>query len=1511
MMANDKLIQLFKFVQDLYKLRQEIVIDVRKQQWHRFIDDILKDFPTINFNYLDQNDEEEIEDVILEVRKPEFEDCPQPPASLDGWLEEGWKDYRRQAVVKEKQIINGRTVEFGQNETRAADFRNWIAEREEWASRQREISTTRAFFQELYDKYISLNRDSETIELMVGQGIIECLDNNGEQVYHPILLKRLEMRFDARQNIIYIVDTDVKPELYTLLFQRIDFVNHGVLKKLLKELNDNCYHPLNRDVTVDYLKSLIHRLDSKSRYVSAHEDRAHDERILLRNRPVFFIRKRNSGVISAIDAIIEELTSNQEIDTPLLNLVGEKKQPQQDAEDDFHSFAALSGEDKDILLSKEANKEQLEIAKRIEQYNAVLVQGPPGTGKTHTIANLIGHFLAQGKNILITSHTRKALSVVKDKVAEPIQHLCVSALTDNNQDMMRSIDGISDYISRHTAAQLAEKTEKLEAERNRILTELEKAREKLYTLIHKEYRSIVIDGKDFAPIDAARFVSENQNELGWIPGKVQLYQPLPVSEGDIELLYQTNALFSKADEQELFCQLPNPRDLLSPEKFKELVREREALKAEIEAMQEKLAQNYVVEIDEAGRVYLDGTLLCQEADEEELVSLSKIGRSSADAEPEWCLAAILDGKRGGGFREVWEKLIQQIEATNQLAESFYSQSFGKEVAIDKQIMGPELLATLEKMRYHLSQGRKFSGFTLFLKKSWKATLESVKINNECIKSADDCELVIRQITLNNKRKELETFWRELITKRGGPDFSTFGDLPEQLCRQRIPRIKEYLNWYASFYRQILEKMKRAGLPPAAFIKQSEFSNPYEEVSYLQKIVYEIVPLCARLVLASAYDMKRLEAELADNQNRLICGKAKDSFLCQNLFYALNSYDVAAYENHFNVLAEYYAKYHYFQERARILKALEPVAPDWCSHVKNRIGIHGESTPPPKVRQAWLWKQLAGILDDLLTDSLESLQREVLDLSRNLRKLTTELIEAKAWYHLAKRIENDVEKKQALQGWKLTVKKMGKTGTGKNVPRLRKEAQKLIAKCQSAVPAWIMPINKALESLDPKHNKFDVVIIDEASQSDVSALAIMYLANRIIIVGDDEQVSPMGIGVETDKIESLKDTHIKGIIPNYHLYDLRTSLYDLAKTTFPVIMLREHFRCVPEIIQYSNKLSYDWKIKPLRDNSTSKLKPATIAYRVAGKRDEKRKINLVEAQNIAALLIACSQLPEYEKATFGVISLLGEEQAFLIDELLRKHMTPLEYEKRKILCGNAAHFQGDERDVIFLSLVDSTSAEGGVLKRTGEGVESSTKKRYNVAVSRARDQLWVVHSMDLNYLQPGDMRRDLIEYAQDPYNVLNKIEELQSRGESPFEQAVIRDLVSRGYHVIPQYQVGAYRIDLVVVSGQNKIAIECDGDQYHSGEEKVREDMERQIILERLGWRFIRIRGSEYYRDPQAVMKRVISRLEEYEIFPEAQEHQPGTMQDDFLLDKVQRKASEILAEWTAAGEIPIFLSRVS
>jgi len=89
----------------------------------------------------------------------------------------------------------------------------------------------------------------------------------------------------------------------------------------------------------------------------------------------------------------------------------------------------------------------------------------------------------------------------------------------------------------------------------------------------------------------------------------------------------------------------------------------------------------------------------------------------------------------------------------------------------------------------------------------------------------------------------------------------------------------------------------------------------------------------------------------------------------------------------------------------------------------------------------------------------------------------------------------------------------------------------------------------------------------------------------------------------------------------------------------------------------------------------------------------------------------------------------------------------------VLCGNASNFQGDERDIVFLSLVDSNDGDGPLSMASGEGQGSSgkaMKQRYNVAVSRAKDQLWVVNSLDCGAdLKPGDMRRRLLEYVANP------------------------------------------------------------------------------------------------------------------------------------------------------------------
>jgi len=342
-------------------------------------------------------------------------------------------------------------------------------------------------------------------------------------------------------------------------------------------------------------------------------------------------------------------------------------------------------------------------------------------------------------------------------------------------------------------------------------------------------------------------------------------------------------------------------------------------------------------------------------------------------------------------------------------------------------------------------------------------------------------------------------------------------------------------------------------------------------------------------------------------------------------------------------------------------------------------------------------------------------------------------------------------------------------------------------------------------------------------------------------------------------------------------------------------LTEHFRCLSPIIQFSNRLSYNGNIKPLRDESEVKIGPPVVAYRVENMVVE-NKVNMNEAETIASLILACTEMKEYTSKTFGVITLLGENQTTVIDGILQRKMSPTEYVNRKIQCGNPANFQGDERDVVFLSVVDSPSGTGPLTLRSfGKG--EMYKKRYNVAASRACDQMWVVHSLNPEIdLKDDDIRLKLIKHAENP-NALDEIQgEVISRAESEFEKEVIKRLHAKNYKVIPQWKVGAYRIDLVVEGNGKKLAVECDGERWH-GPEKLQDDMNRQAILERLGWRFIRVRGSEFYKDPDYAMVKVFERLEQLDIPPVLHTQISSNEQSYELIERVKIRASEIRRSW--------------
>ncbi len=1485
MESTNRAISLFRYIAELYAQRYRVITDVYRQQWVRVISDIKAD-ENVTVNYMDrvEEDDESIENpVLLQLRKPDFEKAPKLPNQLIGFVKDGYDKYNHPL-----EIIEGIRELFLENEVKVTSFNSYKLLRDEWVLRQNSIDETRRMFDDLYLRYIELDRDSESIELMVGQGLVSCDAGNTERVLHPVLLKKVAIKFDALNNVITIVDIDSEPELYTSLLQGIDFINHAEIKRLKELLLQEYYHPLDRNETPNFLKELAHSLHSNSSYIaSVGQQTAPDDRLVVYNSPMFFIRKRTAGVTKAIEDIIEQLEERGDISPPLLNLIGENVSPFEEeaqSSDINEALAAISGEDRDILLTKEANREQLLIAKRIERYNAVLVQGPPGTGKTHTIANLLGHFLSQGKNVLVTSHTKKALSVVKDKVVPELQNLCVSLIEDNNKDMERSIDGITEYLSSHSSVELAKEIETLRESRLKIMAELNEIRKSIYGIKNKEYSSFSYEGKIYSPSGAAKYVFENKEKLAYLPGRVAARKSFPLSDEDLALLYRLNELLTPHEEEELRSLLPSPDCLLKPDEFKNLVFEMERIIADT------MAERVVVDLENRCAYLEEMPLVGQyDADKiEKLLSYLKQTDPNIDSLESWCSYAILDGKKAGGFKSVWETLIGRIEQCCSFAGENAVLLLGNR--LEGNILKTEqTIETLSEMREYIAKGKKLNSFGFLKPKEWMQIYENVRVNGCTIETVEHCDIAAGICRLAVYRDEIAKLWFELIEKRGGLSFSQFGDEPEQVAISHVERIRNCINWYGNVYPQ-LDSMIDAATINRTVLKHGEvYSTPLDEINDLVDVMYISLPKYLNIAVNVYEDVAAISERLSDTAAYL---NAKNSKICQNMAAAVKLKDIAAYTHDFGLLVELYKKQGYIAEKQRILSILEKFAPELSQLIAERIGVHGYSQPPAGLVDAWRWKQFNTIIEEITSLPFEELQHRSVALSLKLRKVTAKLAAKSAWYHLLCSTEKDVSQKQALQGWKLTVKKIGK-GTGKTAPALRREAQRLMKKCRTAVPVWIMPINKALESIDAKTGRFDVVIIDEASQSDISALSILYLAKKIIIVGDDEQVSPSAVGVDVEKMTNLSNMFIKDLIPNYHLYDMKSSLYDIAKTTFPTLMLREHFRCVPNIIGYSNRLSYDFKIKPLRDDSKTPVKPATISLKTNGVREVDKKINVKEAKTIVALMLACMQNCEYNNMTFGAISLLGDEQAELINSLAIEKIKATDFEKRKILCGNASHFQGDERDVIFVSLVDSNEGETP-LRLTGEGVNKSTKQRYNVAISRAKNQLWVVHSLDVNNdLKSTDLRRDLIEYVENPANFKEQEKKIAAKSESVFELEVAKRLVQLGYDIVQQWKVGSYRIDMVAICGDNKIAVECDGEMYHTTNDTIREDMERQAVLERLGWRFIRIRGSEYYSNPEKTIIRVSAELEKYGVKP-AQHLSDNTAEQK---DEIIAKAEKILAGW--------------
>ena len=400
-----------------------------------------------------------------------------------------------------------------------------------------------------------------------------------------------------------------------------------------------------------------------------------------------------------------------------------------------------------------------------------------------------------------------------------------------------------------------------------------------------------------------------------------------------------------------------------------------------------------------------------------------------------------------------------------------------------------------------------------------------------------------------------------------------------------------------------------------------------------------------------------------------------------------------------------------------------------------------------------------------------------------------------------------------------------------------------------------------------HLEFDVVIFDEASQvPPYDALPAIDRARQAIVVGDRQQLPPTTFfqrdpgdddDWDDDKEEETEDS-VKG----------RESILDVMVGKvgggFAERYLSVHYRSRSEsLIRFSNHAFYENRLLTFPGPDPADVAVSDVYLPNATYDMGRTKTNRDEAERVTDIVFELMETHPAEES-IGVVA-LSRPQADLIEALIEERRMlsrHLDYRfseegAERFFVKNLENVQGDERDHMVLSICYGPTPAGAVPNRFGPINREGGERRLNVAVTRARKSMTVVHSLraeDITSGQPGARQlRRYLEYVRNPERAFESEGSGVGEPESPFEEAVLAALRSRGHVIDAQVGVSGYRIDLAIRSEDGEgydLGIECDGATYHSSPTARDRDWLRQKVLEGLGWRIHRVWSTAWVRDPE-------------------------------------------------------------
>ncbi|MDQ2771964.1 MAG: DUF3320 domain-containing protein, partial [Bacteroidota bacterium] len=425
--------------------------------------------------------------------------------------------------------------------------------------------------------------------------------------------------------------------------------------------------------------------------------------------------------------------------------------------------------------------------------------------------------------------------------------------------------------------------------------------------------------------------------------------------------------------------------------------------------------------------------------------------------------------------------------------------------------------------------------------------------------------------------------------------------------------------------------------------------------------------------------------------------------------------------------------------------------------------------------------------------------------------------------------------------------------------------------QAIKPVFMMSPLSVAGYLPPGAVEFDLVVFDEASQvRPVEALGAIARGRQLVVVGDSQQLPPTSF-FETITNPDEADEENRTI-------DIQSILELCRARQMPERQLRWHYRSRHEsLIAPANHLFYDDRLVvfPSPDGNAGQLglkyHHLPDAYYERGT----TRTNPAEAAAVAEAVLHHAR--QHPQRTLGVaaFSMAQREAIEAAVEIRRRQHPETEaffnhHPHEPFFIKNLENVQGDERDVIFISLGYGRTREGSLTMSFGPLNGDGGERRLNVLITRARRRCEVFTNLtaddiDLSRTTAKGVAalKSFLEYAR--HGRLSQPKTSHRPAGSPFEEAVSRTLTARGYQLCPQVGSPGFYIDLAVIDpeqpGRYVLGIACDGAMYQAARSARDRDRLRQQVLEALGWRLHRIWSTDWFRNPAAETDRAVAAIE--------------------------------------------------